>query len=294
MSTFIQLAINASAAGATTVLAGLGFALIYQVVRFFHFAHGAIFTSSAYFVLLFLSSSGFPLPVSILAALVCSSALGCLIELVVYRPLQRKRASAIVLLLASLGIYVVIQNTISLVFGDQARSIRPGAIAEGIDVVGAKITGIQVTTICVAVVLVAGLAIMLKKTRIGRAIRAVANDGELACVSGIDSGHVRVWVFALGSALAGAAGILAAFDTDMAPTMGMNALMLGVIAVIVGGVESIPGVVLGALLLSVAQQAGAWEVGSQWQDAIAFGVLLVFLLLRPHGFLGRKLKKAIV
>jgi branched-chain amino acid transport system permease protein len=125
-------------------------------------------------------------------------------------------------------------------------------------------------------------------------MRAVANDSELASLSGIDSDRVILWAFAIGSALAGVAGILIALDVDMTPTMGMDALMIGVVAVIIGGANSIPGIALGALLLGLAQQFGVWYISSQWQDAIAFVILLVFLLFRPQGFMGRKVKKASV
>ena len=100
-----------------------------------------------------------------------------------------------------------------------------------------------------------------------------------------------MWTFAIGSALAGIAGILVALDVDMTPTMGMNALMMGVVVVIIGGVGSIPGIALGALLLGFAQHFGVWKISSQWQDTIAFVILILFLLFRPQGFLGKKVKK---
>ena len=123
-------------------------------------------------------------------------------------------------------------------------------------------------------------------------MRAVANNPELARISGIESDRVILSTFALGSALAGIAGILVALDVDMTPTMGMNALMMGVVAVIVGGVGSIPGVALAALLLGMAQHLGVWYISSQWQDAIAFVILLTFLLFRPEGFMGKRVKTA--
>lgn len=119
----------------------------------------------------------------------------------------------------------------------------------------------------------------------------MANYSELANASGIESDKVILLTFALGSALAGIAGILFALDMDMTPTMGMNALLMGVVAVIIGGVGSIPGIALGALLIGMAQQFGVWKIGSQWQNAIAFVVLLIFLLFRPQGFFGKKIKK---
>jgi branched-subunit amino acid ABC-type transport system permease component len=194
-----------------------------------------------------------------------------------------------VLLLASLGLYFLLQNTISMLFGEDTKSIRSGVVREGLPVFGARITPIQIVIIAVSILLVVLTAVWLKTTKIGKAMRAVANDSELAQVSGIDSDRVILWVFAVGSALAGVAGILVALDVDMTPTMGMNALMMGVVAMIVGGVGSIPGV---ALLLGFAQNFGVWKISSQWQDAIAFVILFVFLLVKPEGFLGRRVKKA--
>jgi branched-subunit amino acid ABC-type transport system permease component len=113
-------------------------------------------------------------------------------------------------------------------------------------------------------------------------------------MTGINSDRVIFWAVALGSVLAGIAGILVALDVDMTPTMGMNALLMGVAAVIIGGVDSLPGVALGALLLGMAQHLGVWKISSQWQDAIAFFILLMFLLFRPQGFLGKRVKKVSV
>lgn len=212
-------------------------------------------------------------------------------ELSVYRPLRHKGASALILLLASLGIFIVLQNVISMVFGDDIKSIRSAVVEEGINILGARITPIQIIIISISLLLLAFCFFFLKYTKIGQAMRAVANDPELANSSGIESDRVILFTFALGSALAGTAGILVALDVDMTPTMGMSALMMGVVVVIIGGVGSIPGIAMGALLLGMAQHLGVWKIGSQWQDAIAFAILLIFLLFRPQGFLGKKVKK---
>lgn len=289
-----QIIVNAVVTASSVMLVGSGFLLIYRTTRFFHFAHGLVFASSAYFVFLLTSWFTFPIVTAAFLAVVFAAAIGCLMDILVYRPLRHRRASPLVLLLASLGLYVLLQNGISMVFGDDTKSIRSGVVTEGIAVWGARVTPIQITTICVSAALVALLLVLLRRTRMGRAMRAVANDPELALVSGINSDRVILWAFGVGSALAGVAGILAALDVDMTPTMGMNALLLGVVAVIVGGIDSIPGLVMGALLVVLAQQVGAWYVGSQWQDAIVFVILLAFLLVRPQGFLGREIKKATV
>jgi branched-chain amino acid transport system permease protein len=289
-----QVLIYSILAASEITIVAIGFAIVFRTTRFFHFAHGVVFTAGAYFTFLFKTWLGFPLSISILLAIPLSTLLGCMMELSVYRPLRRKGASPLILLLASLGMYIVLQNVISMVFGDDTKTIRSGPVKEGLNVFGARITPIQILIICVSVVLVIAVALLLKKTKMGKAMRAVANDPQLASVSGIDSDRVILWTFAVGSALAGVAGILVALDVDMTPTMGMNALMMGVVAVIVGGVGSIPGVALGALLLGMAQHLGVWYISSKWQDAIAFIILAIFLLFRPQGFLGRRIKKATV
>ena len=286
-----QLLINALIASSIYILIAVSFSLIYQTTRFFHFAHAVVFTSGAYFTFLFHKLLNFPVFISIPIAVALAASLGCGMEVFVYKPLRRKNASPMVLLLASLGLYIVLQNTISMVFGDDTKSIRSGVVKEGLSFFGARITPIQIIIIVVSVVLIIAVALWLKKSKTGKAMRAVANDAELSNISGIDANKVVIWTFGVGSALAGVAGILVALDVDMTPTMGMNALMMGVVAVLIGGVGSIPGVALGALLLGLAQHLGVWKISSQWQDAIAFIILFVFLLFRPQGFLGRKVKK---
>ena len=286
-----QLIMNGIIAGSVYTLVAVGFAVIYRTVKFFHFAHGVVFTAGAYFSYLFKVWLGWPIIFAIPASIGLCIVLGIFLDTLVYRPLRHKQSSALILLLASLGIYIVLQNIISMVFGDDTKTIRSGIVKEGINILGARITAVQITIIFVSLLLILSCFLFLKYTKIGRSMRAVASNPELAEVSGINSDGVVLWAFTLGSALAGIAGILVALDVDMTPTMGMNALMMGVAAVIIGGVESIPGVALGALFLGMAQHLGVWKISSQWQDAIAFVILLVFLLFRPQGFLGKRVKK---
>jgi branched-chain amino acid transport system permease protein len=279
----VQIIINILISGSIFLLIALSFSLIYEVTRFFHFAHAVVFTSGAYFAFLFHILFGFPLYTSIPLSLVFACLIGCMMEVLVYKPLRKRGATSIILLLASLGLYIVMQNLISMIFGDDTKSIRTWPVVEGHEVLGARIASI------VFVALVAGF-LALAKT--GKAMRAVANNKELANISGINSDKIILISFALGSTLAGIAGILVALDVDVTPTMGMNALMMGVVAMIVGGVGSIWGIALGALLLALAQNLGVWYISSQWQDAIAFAILLIFLLFKPEGFFGKKVKKA--
>ncbi len=283
----MQLLANSIISGLVYALVGVGFSLIFSTVRFFHFTHGVLVTAGAYLTLLFAVRIGLPLAAAIPLAVVLCAGLGCLIEICVYRPLRAHGSSPLGLLLGSFGVYIVLQNAISLAFGDDAKAIRLGQITEGLLFVGARITGVQIVSVGVTLVLVLAVALLLKRSRLGRQMRAVANDAELARISGVESEWVILASFALGSALAAVAGILVALDVDMTPTMGMRLLMMGMVAVIVGGTQSIPGLVLGGVLLGIVQQLGVWTISSKWQEAIAFVVLLIVLIVRPQGLLGQ-------
>lgn len=206
----------------------------------------------------------------------------------IFSTLRNKKASALIMLLASLGLYVVLQNSISIIYGDHIKSIRTGEITEGILLFGARITEVQILTVVISILILALLALLLKKTEIGIALRAVSNNPILAQISGIKSDRVIMLSFFSGSALAGLAGILISMDIDMTPSMGMTPFMMAVVAVVIGGISSIPGIALGAMFLAFAQNLGSLYVSSQWQDAIAFSILILFLIVRPQGFLGRR------
>jgi branched-chain amino acid transport system permease protein len=287
-----QIISNSLLSSSLYIIIAISFSIIFHTTRFFHFSHAIIFTLGAYYTYFFYKFLNIPLIPSVIIAIFFTTFIGCMTEVIVYKQLRKKNSSSLIMLLSSLGIYFFFQNLISLLFGDDTKSIRSGIIHEGISILGARITSIQIVIISTSIVLVITTAIWMKKSKMGKAMRAVANDSELALVSGVDSNRVILWTFAIGSAMAGLAGILFALDVDMTPTMGMNALMMGVVAMIIGGINNIYGVAMGALLLGFAQHFGVWKISSQWQDAIAFIILFVFLLFRPQGFLGRKIKKA--
>lgn len=285
-----QFIVNGVIAGSVYALVALGFSLIYGTVRFFHFAHGAIYTLGAYLAFSFFVMFHFSFVPSVVIAVVLAGLVGMAIELVIYRPMRRRKASNTVLLVASLGLLIVLQNVISLVFGDATKTIRQGSFGPGYDVVGARITSIQAIIIGVSIGLCLLTWVILRFTRFGRRVRAVANDSNLSAIVGVDTDRVILLAFAFGSALAAGAAILISLDTDITPTMGFGALLMGVVAAIVGGVGSIPGAMLGGLLVGLAQQLGVSKLPTQWQDAIVFLILIAFLIARPQGFLGKALK----
>lgn len=165
-------------------------------------------------------------------------------------------------------------------------------VVEGHEVLGARITDVQIMIIVTSIVLITLITLMLTRTKFGKTLRALANDPELARLSGINSDRYIMYAFAIGSFLAAIAAIMISFDTDMTPTMGFNVLVKGVIAVIIGGMGSLPGAALGGLFLGLAENLGVYLLPSKWQDTIAFVILILFLLFRPYGILGKKPQKA--
>jgi branched-chain amino acid transport system permease protein len=285
-----QLIVNGVVAGAIYSLVALGFALIYQTTKFFHFAHGGVYTTGAYLAYAFIVLLGLPFSIGIICAVLVASMMGGLIELGIYRPLRRRRASSSVMLLASLGILIVMQNSISMLFGDDSKTIRNTPIAEGLSFFNARITSIQIAIVAISWGLCFLMWASLHFTRAGRIMRAVANDDELSRVVGINSNKTIFASFVLGSGLAAIAAIFISLDTDMVPLMGFHALLMGVVAVIVGGVGSVPGALLGGLFIGLVQHLGVWKLPTQWQDAIIFVMLILLLLLRPQGFAGKPLR----
>ncbi len=153
---------------------------------------------------------------------------------------------------------------------------------------GAVITDIQIMLLVVSGLLLAALWAIVEKTKMGKAIRAVADDPVGASVSGIYPERVILYVFGIGSALAGMAGVLISLETNIEPTMGMNAILKGIIASIIGGIGSIPGAVLGGFFLGIVENLGIWKIQAGWKDTISFAALIIFLLFKPEGILGKK------
>lgn len=285
---YAQVLFNGILSAAIVALTAAGFALILSTARCFHFAHGAIFAVSGYCLLVLDVFPGLPYFVRLLGAVGMAAAIGSACEFFIYGPLRRRGSGAIALLVASLGLFTIIQNALALFFGDEARMLRSHVVIQSLSFHGVRATTIQVTTICVALLLVVGLAVLQRTTSYGRLLRAVSDDSELATVIGVNVDRVILWSFFLGSALAGVAGILVGLDGEIRPTMGMRPLLLGVVAAIVGGANSTIAVGLSALFLGISQQCAAWVLPVQWQDTIVFAVLLFFLVLRPQGVFGHR------
>lgn len=287
----IQFLVNGFIAGSIYILIAISFAIIYRISKFFNFSHGVVYAAGAYFAYTLLSLFKTNPLIGIVISLICSAILGIAINRFIYIPLRKRKASNLVLLLASFGVFVLIQNFIQVIFGAQVLSMRTGPVIEGHHFIGAMITNNQILIIISSIILFIIVWVFIQKTKLGKAIRAVADDSIGARVSGINSDRITTLVFAIGSALAGVAGILVSLETNIEPTMGFNAILKGIIACIIGGIGSIPGALLGGLFLGLAENLGIWQIQAGWKDAIAFGILILFLLFRPSGIMNVKTEK---
>ncbi|MCG2756994.1 MAG: branched-chain amino acid ABC transporter permease [Desulfobacteraceae bacterium] len=289
-----QLFANILFSSCNIFLVAISFSLIFSTARFFHFAHAAVITIAAYVSFALSSYLGLPIFFSVLLGLVATALIGWGLELVIYRPMRRREASPLVLLLTSLGLYILLQNVISLFFGDDTKIIASSAITPAFSIIGVKLTGIQLTVIFTSFAVFFAKTFLIDKTRLGLTLKAIADDPELAKVSGIDYDSAMGVAFGMGSLLAGATGLFRAFDVGMTPTMGLPMLLLGVVAVVVGGNGKTLGIAVASFLLAFCQQIAGWKFGTQWEETIAFILLLTFLLYRPHGIMGKQLRKATV
>ena len=222
-----QIVVNGIITGSIYATIALGFALIYRTVRFFHFAHGVVYAVGAYVAYAvashWLSVTGRQLTpvewcIPILAGVAGAGVLGVLIDRLVYLPLRNRNAPDLVFLIASFGVFIFIQNLLQLVFGAQILTLRTGPVVEGHHILGAVITNTQILIIATSIVLSVALCTWVRATKLGKAMRAVASDPTLASVSGIAPERIILVVFAIGSALAGGAGLLISLETNMQPT----------------------------------------------------------------------------
>jgi branched-chain amino acid transport system permease protein len=285
---FNQLLINGLIAGAIYSLVSSGFSLIYSVCKFVHFAHGVVITLSGYFFYFLFSRLGLNFWLSVILSIIFASLLGFLTDKVVYKQLRKRKASNTILLMASVALLIFFESLILLLFGADVKTIGYIKISKGIEIFNAIITPLQIVIIIVSIILLILLFLFMKKTKLGKAMRAVADNKDVAEVVGISAEKIYSWSFIIGSLIAGIAGILVGLEQNLEPTMGTNLMIKGFTAAIIGGIDSVPGSILGSFLLGLVENFGIWFLPSGYKDAIAFIILFIFLLFRPQGILGIK------
>ena len=281
-----QLAVNGIIAGSEYALLAIGLTLIYGILRLIHFAHGEVAMVGAYSAFVASVVFGLPLIAGFFVAIAAGIFLGIAINRIAFRPVRKQHI--LIGLITAIAVSILLQNAIALLFGNDIKTYDLGAVEKGIEVFGFIITKTQIVIVFTAVALMLLTWAFIKKTKIGQQVRAVADNRELAESMGIDSEKIIACTFAFGSALAAAGGVLIAAETNLAPMMGLMPNIKAFAAIIVGGIGSIPGAIFGSYFIGLAENIGIWFLPSGYKDAIAFFILVIFLLLRPFGILGKK------
>jgi branched-chain amino acid transport system permease protein len=295
---FVQQLVNGLTLGSVYALLALGYSIIYGILKLLNFAHGEVYMMGAfagYFVLSGLGGPASPaLPVALvlllmfLAGALGAGLLGVVIERFAYRPLRD--APRIAPLITALGMSFFLQSTALLLFGADVRSMDTAAMispATGIHVGPLDISLVRILVIVSAVVLMVGLMLFVGRTKVGKAMRAVAYDREAAEMMGVDVNRTIVAAFLVGSLLAGAAGVMVGLVYDRVwHLMGFTAGLKAFTAAVIGGIGNIPGAMLGGLLIGLAEAFSAGYISSTFQNLIVFGLLILVMLVRPSGLLG--------
>jgi branched-chain amino acid transport system permease protein len=308
---FTQLLVNGITLGSLYGLIALGYSMVYGILKLLNFAHGDVYMIGAFVGYGVLTLLGGPLSPNValgplivlmfLGAMLASGLLGVVIERFAYRPLRE--APRIAPLISALGVSFFLQNSALLLFGAQFRSydsfvlgsanpefFEPGPLTDPVFVVnGVNVSLVQVIVLTTTVALMVALTLLVAKTRVGKAMRATSYDREAAAMMGIDTDRVIASTFFIGSVLAGAAGVMfGLLFSQVFHFMGFLAGLKGFTAAVVGGIGSIPGAMLGGLLVGLAESFAGGYLGGRWADLTVFGILILVLLIRPSGLLGTR------
>ena len=280
MTLFFQQFVNGIALGSVYALVALGLTLVYGVLKVPNFAHGALYMAGAYVVYFMLTTFDAPYPVAIATSIVAIAALGGAMEFVVFRRLEGK--TAVHAMIAALGVLFFLEGLANVVWGPDFRPV-PTPLDGVVRAFGVNITEQRILVIVAALATMAGLYVLLKRTLVGMSIEALAQDREGALLVGIDTKRAALITFAISGVLAAIAGSLIAPLVLVFPTMGAVIILKAFVIVILGGMGSVPGAILGGYLLALAETMAGTYVAFAFSELIAFALLVLVLVFRPTG-----------
>lgn len=292
---FISYFINGVSLGSVYAIIALGYTMVYGIAKMLNFAHGDVIMIGAYVVLTCVSTAGLHPALAVLIGIVACTVFGIVIERVAYRPL-RNAASPLAVLITAIGVSYLLQNIALLIFGSNTKSFPEIIKLPSLSLVGGKltITGTTILTIVACLVIMAGLMAFINKTKAGQAMLAVSEDKGAAQLMGINVNGTIALTFAIGSALAALAGVLLCSTyPSLTPYTGSMPGIKAFVAAVFGGIGSIPGALIGGILLGVIEILGKAYISSQLADAIVFAVLIVVLLVKPTGILGKNIQEKV-
>ena len=292
---FVSYLLNGISLGSVYAIIALGYTMVYGIAKMLNFAHGDVIMVGGYIVFVFVSTLGLPPLLGIFVAMILCTVLGVTIERVAYRPL-RMASSPLAVLITAIGVSYLLQNLALLIFGANTKSFTSVVAIPPLKLAGGQLTisGETMVTILVGIVVMVCLTLFVNKTKAGQAMLAVSEDKGAAQLMGINVNGTIALTFNIGSALAAVAGVLVCSAyPSLTPYTGAMPGIKAFVAAVFGGIGSIPGAMIGGVLLGVIEIFGKAYISSQMADAIVFGVLIVVLLVKPTGILGRNIQEMV-
>lgn len=281
----MQLIINGLVIGSIIAITAIGLSMIYKTLHFVNFAHGDIVTFAAYIALFANTSSNMHLACAFLVAILATILLGIFMEKVVWLPMRRKNATRTTLIIISIGFALVLRNAIIFVWGGDTKGYDI-PVRRGFDLFGATITPNQVLVIVAAVILMFFLHYILSRTMIGKAMRALSDNIDLARISGIDVDRTILWMWVIGLGLAASGGVLYGLVTAIRPSMGWFLLLPMFAAIVLGGIGNPYGTIAGGMIIGLSQELSTAVLPTEYKFAVSFVVMTVVLLIKPEGLFG--------
>ncbi len=289
-STLIQQIINGLSLGSVYALIAVGYSLVYSILLFSNFAHGGFLVVGGYACYYLLTQWGYNVVFSMLGALLASGITAILTELLAYEPIRKKTPITLYLLIASMGVNIIIENLFVVTVGGRIKALPQNTFPTGIFSLGNGITlsASDLLSLITAIIFLSMLQIFLHRTKWGLAIRAAACDIKTAGLMGVNVTFLICIVFFVAGMLAAVGGIFLSVRYSLYPQLG-NITTKAFIAAVIGGLGSLPGAVLGSLILGLAEMLTAGFISSQMRDLVVYSLLVIMLLIRPAGFFGKKL-----
>ena len=291
---FVNYLINGVSLGSVYAIIALGYTMVYGIAKMLNFAHGDVIMIGSYVVFVATGSMGLPPLAGVLLAVAACTVLGVVIERVAYKPLRS--ASPLAVLITAIGVSYLLQNVALLIFGADTKSFKSVVTLPALRLAGGQltITGETIVTIVSCIVIMIGLVTFINKSKAGQAMLAVSEDKGAATLMGINVNGTIALTFAIGSALAAIAGVLlCSAYPSLTPYTGSMPGIKAFVAAVFGGIGSIPGAFIGGILLGVIEIFGKAYISSQMADAIVFAVLIIVLLVKPTGLLGKKIQEKV-
>ena len=292
MQHFIQTTISGLSLGSIYARIALGYTMVYGIAKMLNFAHGDVIMIGAYAGIVTVTQLGLPPVIAIILSVAICALLGMLIEFLAYKPLRQ--APPLSVLITAIGVSYFLQNVALIAFGSQQKAYPALTELPPVSIGGVPMDGISLLTLVLTAIIMIALTLFINKTKLGKAMRAVSEDKAAAELMGISVNRTITLTFAIGSALAAFAAIFYGMSyVYIKPTTGAMPGIKAFTAAVFGGIGSIPGAMLGGILLGMIEQFSKTYISTLWADAIVFGVLVLVLIVKPTGLLGKKISEKV-